>query len=170
MSTANTAFQELDAILAEENEAHQRLLDAAAHVNSAIRESDVETLRKRSTVLDQRIVEVQRIEERRTECCKALSFSLGLGSGAVRLARLIEKAPPALREKCVRSRASLQSVLEKIARITVANRILLEEGLRIAHGRLRTIMRPDGRFAQYAGHGRRAAPDSAFHPFINQTA
>ncbi|MBN2038265.1 MAG: flagellar export chaperone FlgN [Chitinispirillaceae bacterium] len=169
MNSTDCAYEELEAILTRECDAHEQLLTAATKVNSAIKESDLATLQNHTSHLDAKVAQIEQIELQRTDCCKALSRSLGIDRTPVRLTALIEKAPPRFRDTLSRLHRSLRSVLEKISNINVSNRVLLEEGLELVRGRFSLIATHQERFTQYRQGGRISGSKTMLHPFINQT-
>lgn len=169
MNDSNTVFEELQAILSREYEAHEHLLSAATEVNSAIKKNDLAALRKFTSNLDEKVFQIERIEERRQECCGALSRTIGFPAGNVKLAAIIEKAPPLLKEKLTQLQAALKNALAKIAQLMVSNRILIEEGLAMVQGRFAIIMQSGARFAHYQRKGGRAAARLPCNPLFNRT-
>jgi hypothetical protein len=169
MNASALTFEELENVLAKECEAHEQMLQAAQAVNAAIRQSDLETLQKNTAYLDGRICLVEQLEERRKDCCGALARSLGIGRASLKLSALIEKAPAAAAGKLAGLHTSLRGLLEKIAKVTVSNRILINEGLELVRGRLNLAAQSAGRFDHYGQRGSRATARAPLHPFINRT-
>jgi hypothetical protein len=170
MNPSNGSFQELEAILAKEYEAHEQLLTAVASVNSAIKGSDLAALQGHTGRLDEQIFQIGRLEEQRQECCSALARTLGLAAqGTVKLAALVEKAPEALREKLAALHGLLKKAVATISRINISNRILLEEGLQLVRGRITVMTQPSEQFAQYRSRGNRAAAALPHRSLINRT-
>jgi DNA repair exonuclease SbcCD ATPase subunit len=169
MTSTELAFEELETILSKEFDAHEQLFSAAAQMNNAIKESDLPTLQKRSSLLDSRVLMIEQLEQQRGDCCTVLSRSLGINRVTVKLATVIEKAPPRFRGKLASLHTALKNIINKISSINVSNRVLLEEGLELVRGRLALIANPGDRFAQYRQGGRLSAAAAPLHPFINRT-
>jgi hypothetical protein len=170
MNDTTTVFEELQTILAREYEAHEHLLNAATEVNCAIKKNDLAALQKHTSNLDDKVFQIEQIEERRKECCGAISQTIGFPAGNVRLATIIDKAPPVLREKLAGLQTALKNALAKIAQLTVSNRILIEEGLAMVQGRFAIIMQSGARFTHYRHNGGRAAARLPCNPLFNRTA
>jgi hypothetical protein len=169
MNDHDTGFQELATILSKEFEAHEKLLSAATGINAAIRKSDLDTMQKRTSDLDEEVFQIQLIEEKRMECCSRLSRSIGIPGEKVRLGAIIEKAPPTFREKLGTLQTALKNALAKIARVTVSNRILIEEGLATVKGHFAIIMRSGSKFAHYQQKGGRVMAALPCNPLFNRT-
>jgi hypothetical protein len=169
MNSIEMNYEELASILDKEFEAHEQLLSAATQVNDAIKGSDIATLQKRSSYLDKQVTMIEQIEQLRSDCCNALSRALGIERASVKLAALIEKAPARLHEKLSSLHRALKKLIGAISTINVSNRVLLEEGLELIHGRITIIANPADRFAQYRPSGRIRSTNAQLHPFINQT-
>jgi hypothetical protein len=169
MNTTDTVFEELETILAKEYEAHEHLLSAATEVNAAIKKNDLTTLQTNTSNLDEQVFQIEQIEEKRMACCGKLSCSIGISSEPVRLAAIIEKAPPLFREKLSLLQTALKNAVAKIAHITIANRILIEEGLTMVQGQFAIIMQSGIRFAHYEHKGGRATAALPYNPLFNRT-
>jgi DNA repair exonuclease SbcCD ATPase subunit len=169
MNSIEMNYEELASILGKEFEAHEQLLSAATQVNDAIKGSDIPTLQKHSSHLDNQVIMIEQIEQVRGECCKTLSRAIGIERTSVKLATLIEKAPARFREKLSSLHRALKELIGNISRINVSNRVLLEEGLELVRGRIAIIANPTDRFAQYRQGGRLKSANTQLHPFINQT-
>lgn len=169
MNDTTAAFEELQTILAREYEAHEQLLSAATEVNSAIKKNDLAALQKHTSNLDEQVFQIERIEERRVECCGSISQSIGVPAGNVRLATIVEKAPPLLREKLAQLQTALKNALAKIAQLTVSNRVLIEAGLAMVQGQFAIIMQSGARFTHYEHKGGRATARLPCNPLFNRT-
>ena len=170
MDPNNAFFKKLESILAREYEAHEQLLGAAERLGSAVKESDLATLRKCTAGLDDHVSMVARIEDERAEFCTALSASLGLaGRGALRLSAIIDRAPLSLRDRLRGLQASFKTLLRKISFVTVADRVLLEEGQHLVRSKLMLMMPSPARFVNYRQGGARAAECRQTNPFVNKS-
>jgi DNA repair exonuclease SbcCD ATPase subunit len=169
MNSIEMNYEELASILDKEFDAHEQLLSAASQVNDEIKGRDIATLKKRSSHLDNQVTMIEQIEQLRSDCCNALSRALGIERTSVKLATLIEKAPARLREKLSSLHRALKELIGTISTVNVSNRVLLEEGLELIHGRIAIIANPVERFAQYRQGGRLRSANAQLHPFINQT-
>jgi hypothetical protein len=172
MNPTEASFEKLTSILEREYDAHEQLLGAAEGMGGAVKKSDLATLRKNTAEIDEQVSAIEALEGERLACCNELSTELGIrGNGPVRLGALIDRAPARQREKLAFLRASLRQTLRRISRNTVANRVLIEEGLLFVKGRIALVMQSGGaRFAHYRAGGARAAAALPFHPFVNKTA
>lgn len=169
MNDNTMVFEELQTILSKEHEAHEQILCAATEVNNAIKKNDLMTLQKHTSSLDEQVIQVEQIEEKRMECCNRLSKTIGMPGKEVRLAAIIEKAPPLIREKLTRLHAALKNAIAKIAKITIANRIMIEEGLAMVQGQFAIIMQAGKKFSHYQNKGGRASARVPYNPLINRT-
>ncbi|MCU0608634.1 MAG: flagellar protein FlgN [Chitinispirillaceae bacterium] len=169
MNPTTAGFGELETILERETEAHEQMFNAAIQVNSAIKQKDLPAIQKQTASLDEHVVQIEKLEERRKECCASLSGGLGLNRESVRLATLIGKAPQACRDKLAQLQASLKSAVERIAKITVSNRILIEEGLLLVQGQFGIIMQSGSPFTNYRQYGNKAMSSLPCQSIINRT-
>lgn len=169
MNDSDMAFEELEVILAREYEVHEHLLRAATEVNAAIKKNDLLTLQKHTSNLDEQVFQIEQIEEKRMECCSRLSRSIGIRGENIRMATIIEKAPPLFGQKLKQLQAALKNALAKITRITIANRILIEAGLTMVQGQFSIIMQAGTRFAHYEHKGGHAVGTLPYNPLYNRT-
>jgi hypothetical protein len=169
MRSVDREFEELEAILREESDAHEMLLAAAKEVNVAAGKGDLAALRRHTAVLDRQAAGIERLDARRKACCAAIGKIIKLPPGAVRLSTVTEHAPPRLRGVIAARGASLTSTMTKIAAVNAGNSHLCEAGIRFARGRLHLILQSVEKYRGYRAGGNRCAAGLPVHPFINRT-
>ena len=167
---ADSLFEELAEILGKEAEAHERLLAVARQLNQAAKSGDMAGVKRCTAAIDEASSRVERLEEKRKTSCTALVSATGLHGGQVRLSNLIAKAPVLVRSRLSGLRTTLKGLTVAIVSTNGANRLLCEEGARIARERLALILRPPARFANYREGGARCPSGVPSISLINRTA
>jgi hypothetical protein len=168
--TPASLFEELAEILGKETEAHRRLLAAAREMNQAAKSGDILGLKRFTSEIDGEIHRIEQLEEDRKSRCALLVSATGLPDGNPRMAQLIARAPDLIRARLSGLRTALKEHLTAIASINGANRLLCDEGVRIAREQLQLIMQPPVKFANYHEGGTRTVPGISFNTLINRTA
>jgi hypothetical protein len=169
MNSVDSIFEELESILANEYTMHEHLFNAATEVNAAIIKNDLNALQQQNAALDEQVFQIGQLEERRMECCARLSHAIGLSGERVRLAAIIEKAPPFIREKLGMLHKALKNAIAGIRRITTTNRTMIEKGLAMVQGQFAIIMQSGSKFANYQHTGGRATATVPYNPLFNRT-
>jgi len=163
-------FEELAEILGKEAETHRRLLAAVQGLNRAAKSGDMPGLKQFTSEIDGEIHRIEQLEEDRKSRCAALVSATGLPDGNPRIGQLIAKAPDLIRNRLSGLRTTLKEHLAAIASINSANRLLCDEGARIAREHLSLILKPSVKFANYHKGGSRTVPGISLNPLINRTA
>jgi hypothetical protein len=169
VTATDSAFKELEAILRKESGEHEKLLAIVHAINDAARAGNVEAVRRETARLDMQAACAERLEAERTACCAALSAALSLPKESVKLSAIVARAPEERRSILASLGASLRATMAGIAAVNRANRILCEEGVRFAQGKLDIILRSTARYRGYRAGGCRYTAALPVHPFINRT-
>jgi hypothetical protein len=147
-----STLEKLEQVLAGELDAHETMLVSASTFNSALRKEDVATIDRQRVIHDETISRIEKLEEQRIACCELLARSLGAATTPLSFSMLLEQVPPAWRRRFEVLRSALKDKIAEIARISTSNRILLEEGLRVADA---TVALLTGGSRGYGGYGKR---------------
>jgi len=122
-------FNELLAILTQENDIHQNLITAATDIHGCARSDDLNGLKRNCSIFDNHISGLEKAEERRLDICERLRGSLGDKAPSGRLLSIIEYSDPAVRDKLKSLRASLMERVEKLKALNTSNIVLFKETL-----------------------------------------
>lgn len=161
-------FETLEQVLKSELESHTALLATAMEFNRAIKEENMDSINRERTVHDEVICRIERLEEQRIACFGTLARSLGVAGKQVRLAKLLEKAPPEWHERLCAIQKLLRDKMTEVSRITISNRILLEEGLKVVANTFSMLRGAGGKYSCYGNRGE-SVSRSAFNSLINKT-
>lgn len=148
------SLEELESIMNQEIDLHNTLLDVAREFNIAIKENDLEQIRKKTTEQDEHICSIERLEDSRQECCKSLSGKLNLTSKDVKLNHIIEILPSAWKNRLSQIHISLKSIINELTSINTSNRILLEEAERIVEKTFNYFTQPQKTNSAYSNQGK----------------
>lgn len=135
-------LEELESIMKQEIDLHNSLLAVVKEFNTAIKENDLEMIRKKTFEQDEHICTIERLEDSRQECCKSLSGKLNLTTTTVKLNHLIDFLPLSWKTRLSQVHSSLKSIISELTSINTSNRILLEEADRIIGKTLTYIVQP----------------------------
>jgi len=124
-----TLFNELLVILTQENEIHQKLIDAATDIHKCARGDDIGGLKRNCSLFDNHISGLEKAEERRLDVCERLRGDLGDKAPSGRLLALIERSEPPVREQLKNLRTALMSRVEKLKALNTSNIVLFKETL-----------------------------------------
>ncbi|MDR2694000.1 MAG: hypothetical protein LBB74_07275 [Chitinispirillales bacterium] len=122
-------FNELVAILTQENDIHQNLIDAATDIHSCARGDDINGLKRNCSIFDNHISGLEKAEERRLDVCGRLRGNLGDKAPSGRLLSIIEHSEPPVRDKLKSLRAALMQRVEKLKALNTSNIVLFKETL-----------------------------------------
>lgn len=161
-------FEELKSVLDGELEIHTLLVNTAEAFNKAIRENDLEAMQRHTAFHDEKIIMIEKLEEKRIACCKEISQSVGIFSQQLKLASIIEKAPNQMRESLSRVQTALKEKLNYLSNINISNRILLEEALGMIDATFSMFRQSTKKLSPYGVGGKTTA--SSGHILINRIA
>jgi hypothetical protein len=122
-------FNELLAVLTQENEIHQNLIDAATDINKCARGDDMGGLKRKCSLFDNHISGLEKAEERRVDICERLRGELGDKAPSGRLLAIIEYCEPAVRDQLKSIRTVLMGRAEKLKALNTSNIVLFKETL-----------------------------------------
>jgi hypothetical protein len=157
-------LEELESIMQQEIDLHNSLLGVAREFNVAIKENDLELIRKKTIEQDEHICSIERLEESRQECCKSLSSQLNMVSKTIKLNYLIDLLPQSWKSRLSKVHTSLKSIINELTSINTSNRILLEEADRIIGKTLSYCIKPTKVNSSYSNQGK--IPDQKSNEFI----
>ena len=161
-------FEKLENILKSELDIHHVFLKTAQEFNSAIREENLGDVDRQRTIQDETICRIEKLEDERKLCCGDLASRFGITKKQVKLTMLLVKMPEAWRMRIEQVHKALKEKVAELVKISVSNRILLEEGLKVATHTFSAIQQCGNRFAGYGQSGK-PATGSALRSIINRT-
>ncbi len=147
-------LEELESIMKQEIDIHYSLLTVAREFNSAIKENDLELIRKKTLEQDEHICSIERLENSRQECCESLSSQLNLTMKSIKLSNIIDLLPQSWKKRLQQIHSSLKSIINELTSINTSNRILLEEADRIIGKTLTYFTQPPKVAASYSNQGK----------------
>ncbi|HEX2958131.1 MAG TPA: flagellar protein FlgN [Chitinispirillaceae bacterium] len=147
-------LEELESIMKQEIDLHNSLLVVAREFNTAIKENDLELIRKKTTEQDEHICSIERLEDSRQECCRSLSDQLNLEAKSVKFSHIIDFLPSSWKNRLTRVHSSLKSIIGELTSINTSNRILLEEADRIIGKTLTYFTQPPKVNNSYSNQGK----------------
>ena len=162
-------FEKLEKILKSELDVHHTFLTTAQAFNGAVREDNVGEIDRQRTAQDETICRIEKLEEERILCCSNLASRMGITKKPVKLSLLLGKMPPEWRGRITEVHKALKQKLMELSKITVSNRILLEEGLKVVTHTFSLIQQGGKKYSVYEQRGR-TAPAGALQSIINRTA
>jgi hypothetical protein len=164
----DNVLEKLEQVLQSELDVHTALLASAREFNDAIKEENIAVIDRQRLVHDETVCRIEKLEEQRMVYCAALARSLGIVKKPLRLAMVLEKVPHQWKERLGRIQQSLKEKIGELSKISISNRILLEEGLRVV-GHTFSMLRQAGK--KYAAYGKRGQSVSgpALQSIINRT-
>jgi hypothetical protein len=160
-------IQELESILKQELDLHNSLLHVAKEFNGAIKENDIEMIQKKTTEQDEHICSIERLEESRNNCCKALHQQFNIAINNIKLTHIIDKMPENWKSRLAQLHSSLKAVIQELSFINSSNRILLEEADRIIGKTLTYIIKPVNPHYSYSQQGKVPVKRSEFTFYNN---
>lgn len=162
-------LEKLEHVLTSELEVHNDFLASALEFNRAIKEQNLSDIDRQRAVHDDTICRIEKLENERITCCTVLARSLGVVRQPLKFAMLLEKLPPQWRNRFTTLQQMLKSKISELSKISTSNRILLEEGLRVAGATFSFVQQSAGnRYAAYGKHGRTVA-GPGLQSIINRT-
>lgn len=157
-------LEELESIMKQEIDLHNSLLGVAREFNVAIKDNDLELIRKKTIEQDEHICSIERLEESRQECCKSLSSQLNLVTKTIKLNLIIDFLPQSWKSRLSKVHSSLKSIISELTSINTSNRILLEEADRIIGKTLSYCIKPTKVNTSYSSQGK--IPNQKSNEFI----
>ena len=162
-------LEELEQILSRELEIHVSLVQTANDLNKAIKESNLTALQQHTLDQDNKICQIEKLEEKRIQCILNLSNLLGLAQVPSKLAIILEKLPGQWRERLSNIHSILKQKIGDLVKINTSNRILMQEALGMISGTLALFQGTNSKFAQYGIKGKQANTAAARN-LINRIA
>lgn len=161
-------FEKLEKILKSELDVHRTFLTTAQAFNGAVREENISEIDRQRTAQDETICRIEKLEEERILCCRNLAARMGITKKPVKLSLLLGKMPVEWRDRLGMIHKALKQKLMEVSKITVSNRILLEEGLKVVTHTFSLIQQGGKKYSVYEQRGR-AAPGGTLQSIINRT-
>jgi len=122
-------FNELIRLLAQENDVHKRLIEAAKDINKSARAKDIEALQQNCRVYDEYICALERIEDSRMEVCERLQNILGGRAPSGRLITLAEFCAPEQKKRLLAQKDALTKLVTELKAVNTSNTVLFREAL-----------------------------------------
>ena len=149
----NGTLEKLESILKSELDVHVSFLVSALELNRVLREEDLVKIDRQRHVQDETVCRIEKLEEQRREYCAAIAQSLGIAKRPVKMAMLIEKLPQQWRDRLGALQRALREKISELSKISVSNRLLLEEGLRIADNTIAMVRKVGRKYGAYGHYG-----------------
>jgi hypothetical protein len=153
----NTLLEKLETVLKSELEVHGAFLASTRELNNALKEENLVKIDHQRHMQDESICRIEKLEEQRSEYCTELARSLGISRRPVKMTMLLEKLPQQWRDRLGSIHMMLRDRLTELSRISVSNRILLEEGMRIAGNTISLIRNAGKKYGAYGHYGQQVA-------------
>ncbi len=161
-------LEELEGVLKDELDIHDSLLESANSFNAAIREEDLNKIDCQRAIHDKIACRLEKLEEQRTECCLSLAGKLGIEKRPLKMAMLIEKVPFQWKERLGLLHQKLKEKVKDLNKISISNRLLLEEGLRMVEHTFSMMNCAGSRYMAYGSRGQTVA-SAATKNLFNKT-
>lgn len=145
----NSIYEELLQILSCELDLHNKLVEIASAFNKSIREDNLNEIQNYTAKYDELICQIEKLEEKRNELCCILRKKIGLQQKEPRLLLLIESAPLNLKNSLSNVHQKLKEKIETLSKITVSNRILLENALTVINSTISIYQQSQKKFEPY---------------------
>ena len=165
----NTILERLEQVLKAELDTHSALVVTARAFNQALKEENIESIQQHRAAHDEALCKIEKLEEQRIECCSVLAQSFGFSKKQLKLAQLLDKIPEAWRARLSAVRQALKSKITELSKLTISNRILLEEGLRIIEHTFSLVQQGSNKYAGYGKRGQ-SMVGPPLDSLINRTA
>ncbi len=123
-----TLANDLEKILENELELHERLLDAGRSMNAAIKAEKINEVQAANRRFDEYTCQIEAAEEKRLAISEKIALHFGLKK-RLNLASTMELFPAKERQRLAETGKRLRAVINQLHRINASNRILLEESL-----------------------------------------
>ncbi len=145
----NSTYEELVRILSCELELHNNLVETANVFNKSIREDNLPQIQNYTVKHDELICQLEKLEEKRIELSGIIANKIGIKKREPRLSLLIESAPYDLRSTLSNVHCKLKEKIDELSKITVSNRILLENALTVINSTISIYQQSQKKFEPY---------------------
>ncbi len=149
-------FEQLAEILSRESEIHQDLLKTAKTFNEAIKAEDLESIQNCTSIHDEQVCQIAKLEEKRIECTSEIAGLLGIKDEIPKISAILPRVPQEWQKRFSALQMVLKEQIMEISKINTSNRILLQEGLSFINNNVRIFQQPTTRNFQYGGKGKSA--------------
>lgn len=165
----DTLLEKIEQILQLELGIHDTLITSSEQFNLAIKQEDIGSIHKYSADQDEKINLIAKYEDQRIHYCTSLCAELGITTPQPRLTTILERIPQQWRERLEKIQFALKQKTKMLARLSVANRVLIEEALLILNNTFTLIQNAQKKYHAYGMYGKSTAVP-AMRTIINQTA
>ncbi|KMQ52494.1 hypothetical protein CHISP_0761 [Chitinispirillum alkaliphilum] len=145
-------FEDIVAILRQEKEIHHSLINSAESINASIRNGNQQELSSFTTVYDEQICRLEKMEERRIEIYSGLCQDYNIAHSA-KLSSVLHHAPEKTRGALEEASSQLKELITKLSAVNESNKILLEESLNALNYTFDTVKQSSQRFKGYRHKG-----------------
>lgn len=152
-----TILEKLETVMKSELDIHITLVTSAHEFNGALKGDDLAGVDRQRQVYDESVCRIEKCEAQRTECCIAIAKSLGVVRRPLKMGMLLEKLPPMWRDRLGGLQRALHEKLTELFKVNVANRILLEEGIRMADHTIAMVRKAGKKYGAYGHYGQMVA-------------
>jgi hypothetical protein len=161
-------YNELERILNCELELHNSVVDTATLFNTSIRNDNLPDIQTYSSLHDEQICKIDKLEEQRIEFSILISSKLGLKTKLPKLAVLIEHAPKEYKEQLSQVHVKLKKKVSELSKITISNQLLLENAMNFIDCTLAFIRKSQLKFEPY-GSKKKTGQSFQTYSLINRT-
>lgn len=161
-------LEKIEDVLEKEIDMHDRLIGSSQGMNKALRDGDVSAIDKERALHDEAFCNVEKLESQRQEICMEAAAALGIERANIKMPLLLDKIPASWRERLGALQQNLKGKIAELSSLTVSNRILIEEGLRMISNTFSIIRQAERRFDAYGTRGQSLA-GSSMRSVINRT-
>lgn len=161
-------FDKLEAVLCNEINTHEALIEIAGTINTAIHENNLAALQQNTARYDQQIGVLEKFEAYRLECCTELAKSMGIGEKRIHMSAILVKSPKAKRQQLETKRRALKGKIGQLKNINLSNTILLDELIKVIAGMFTIYQKSSNRLNGYRHKGDLAASSQVRRNIFNQ--
>jgi|GEM_PF-936952 len=170
MAVPEETITQLVAVLEDEVQAHENLVETAQRLNDAIKRKDVKDVQAQTQRYDSFIGRVEELEEQRLALCDAYAQASTGDRRHMTLAAIIASlSDETLRGRVSALRASIREKIMTLSRLNTANQILLEASLAGIAKSFEIMLRSREKFQGY-GNGGVPTPRTTTRNILNKIA
>ncbi len=148
-------LEQLADILKGESDLHQDLLKTADALNEAIKAQNLDTIQTCTSIYDEQIYQIAKLEEKRIECTSEIAGLLNIKEEIPKLDTLLQRVPQTWRTRLSALQTNLKRQIRELTKINTSNRILLQEEISFINSSIMMFQSPP-RTIQYGGKGKTA--------------
>lgn len=149
-------LEQLSGILSKESEIHQDLLKTAKTFNEAIKAEDLDSIQNCTSIHDEQVYQIAKLEEKRIECTSEIAGLLGIEDEIPKISSILLRVPQQWQKLLSALQIKLKEQIMEITKINTSNRILLQDGLSFISNNVKIFQQSTTRNFRYGGKGKSA--------------